>query len=240
MAKAQGPEEFFEVFRKATRRDKAGAEPAAAPPPVAQGGPAPSPPPAPPAVGVPPPAGRAPSAGPARRRFVPSIFAEDRPTITLRRSTLIFSIVIVIILLFIFYALGKRAGRAGAASRAPAANAAHGETRVPAQPDAVRHKCAVVVQVLDHTQEASAANARRYRDFLIESAEAAFVRGAEKQAFILSHRQQLLVCVGPFESLRDETLADVLPGLRTLRFDGDERFRNATVQPIPATAKLMD
>ena len=55
------------------------------------------------------------------------------------------------------------------------------EVRRPALPEQLRNKCAVYLKVFDHTQEAGAANARAYRDFLSSSADAAFIRAAGKQ-----------------------------------------------------------
>ncbi|MFW6158309.1 MAG: hypothetical protein ACOC8E_03015, partial [Planctomycetota bacterium] len=85
MARRQRPEEFFEVFRKAREKDRRTARPA---PPEPGPGPAEeadaeAPEPAGPTrTGAPPETGR---------RYPLSVFAEDEPTVTIRRSTLVFA-----------------------------------------------------------------------------------------------------------------------------------------------------
>ena len=253
MAKAHGPEEFFEVFGSVKRKEKVGdpeAEPAAeepqpakravqqpvpreATPPVA---PAPAPPVATPAAPrVAPPA--------TGRKFPMSVFAEEEPKIPVRRSTLIFAAIIILVSLFIAYALGKRAGKAaGAAPRGRITSNRRGmiEVREPAQPERLRHKWVVCMKVFDHTQHASEANARKYRSFLTTAPDAAFIKARDKEVFVASYQQKLFLCVGPFDHERDAELDTVLPRLRALRIDGVQQFDNAGVEPLPQFAKLFE
>ena len=245
MAKARGPEEFFEVFRTVSQKSKR-------PQPEAKKEPAPgAEEPAPPAEPKPqaaPAAGPAtltprPSPRPGESRFPFSVFAEDEPKIAIRRSTLIFALIVILVLLFISYAIGKRAGRS-AAGRPRAATAIDRdgflETRLPAQPDALRNKCVVVMKTLRHTEAANETNAREYRKFLNTSPDAAFIKAAGKQVFIVSYRQRLYVCVGPFDRLDSPDLDAMLPKLRRLRYNGIQQFANAGVEPLPHLAKLLE
>jgi len=248
VAKAHGPEEFFEVFRTVSQKGKrtqpeAKEEPAPGPkepvpseesPPQAAAAAAPAAPAAP----APRPAQR-----PAEGRFPFSVFTEDEPKIAIRRSTLIFALIVIIVLLFIFYALGKRAGRsatAGARTTTAIDRDGFHETRLPAQPDALRNKCVVVMKMLRHTQAANEMNAREYRDFLNTSSETAFIKAGGKQAFIVSYQQWLYVCVGPFERLDSPDLDAMLPNLRRLRYNSIQQFANAGVEPLPYLAKLFE
>jgi Na+-transporting methylmalonyl-CoA/oxaloacetate decarboxylase gamma subunit len=174
---------------------------------------------------------------------------EPEGTITVRRSTLIFAVLIVLVLLFIMYAIGKRVGKADAAPasrslRKPeTVQTVRGnlhETRRSALPPALRNKCAVFLKVVDHTQSAGAANARKCRDFLRQAPAARFIRAAEHDAFILAYNRKLFVCVGPFDGLETANIESMLPRLRTLRYNGLRQFRNASVAWLPHVARLFD
>lgn len=251
MSKMQGPEEFFEVFRTASQKPSAvrrePGETSATPPPRPERGEPqtedagePPRPPEEPVRSVPE---RAPQASRSRMPF--SAFADDEPTITVRRSTLFFALVIVAVLLFIAYALGKRAGR-------PASSQANTLTMVqrdgliergrPAIPEKFRDKWAACMQVLDHTRPANVANARSYCEFFNKAPETRFLRDAGKEAFIVSQDQKLHVYVGPFE-LPDGTDVDtLLPKLRHLPHQGVKKFTSASLEYLGnyRYAKLID
>jgi hypothetical protein len=178
------------------------------------------------------------------RRFPLSVFAEEEPTVTLRRSTLIFCIIVVLVLLFVAYSLGMRAG--ASPSRKPQAPATISsqhtiEHRVPALPERYRNKPAACVKVLDHTQDASEPNALAYVSFFNEADETAFLRAAQKEAFVLSHDRKLYVYVGPFEpaavSRRGEN--PVLSRLRSLRYKGVRQFARVGLEVLPERGKLF-
>ncbi|MFH1732811.1 MAG: hypothetical protein ABIF82_14325 [Planctomycetota bacterium] len=203
-----------------------------------------APQPQPPEAQRPPPAAAASPETPpaaARRSFPMSVFAEDEPAITVRRSTLIFAAVVVVILFFIAFALGRRtAPRPKTSGRATVERNSREETRRPAVPDELRNKSVICLRVFSHTQEAGPANARAYREFLNESPDAAFIRSSGKKAFILAHRRELEVCVGPFDGLATPLVNELLPRLRELRHNGVCQFRGAEVQPVPVYAKVFN
>ena len=228
MTKAKEPEEFFEVLRSAKREkelikarpeSKAGAEPVQK---------------------QPEPAAKPPPKSPIENKFPFSVFAENEPTITLRRSTLIFSVIVVAVLLFISYALGKRVSRARPPQKKPAVKSGEiKETRRPALPEELRNKSVICMKVFDHTQNAGPANARAYREFLNVSPDAAFIKSRGKKAFIISHDRKLIVCIGPFDGLTSPHVNWLLPKLRKLRHNGVQQFANAEVKPLPHYAKLF-
>lgn len=239
MSKAQGPEEFFEALRAAKKGDHLGppeppsveAEEGAARPSPAEDQAAPPDSAAP--VEIPPASGR--------RSFPMSVFAEDEPSITIRRSTLIFAVIVIVILFFIAFALGRRAAAQPKRSRrATVARNSREETRGPAVPDEFRNKSVICLRIFSHTQGAGPANARAYRDFLNESAEVAFIKSSGKKAFILAHQRELQVCVGPFDGLATPLVNELLPRLRELRHNGVCQFRAADVQPVPVYAKVFN
>ena len=250
MTKVEGPEEFFEVFRTA-RKNKQGTAPAdesrPEEPDVSGAAAGPAAPnlasePGEESAWAPRPEGKAPEsaaeapASTAPRRFPLSVFADDEPTITMRRSTLIFAIIVVLVLLFIAYAVGaKRASRSNPSSRAASSVTGDGvrETRRPALPEWLRGKCVVFARDFDSTQDRSSANAQAYCRFLNTSNEAAFVRGDGKQAFLLSlgpDERKLVVCVGPFDGVTGPQVDQFLSRLRGLLYEGTARpFATASV-----------
>lgn len=263
MARPKGPEEFFEVLRSAQRGKEPKPAAAGAPksvdrPPIApeaggeasreaggeragvteapRGGAASAPsPPSTPAT----------SQAAAQRRFPFSVFTESEPTVTLRRSTLVFAVVVGVILISVAYGIGRRVGRgAPARSRTLPSPGGMMETRVPALPAELRGKCAVVAKVFDHTQEANPANARAYRDFLSNylrtAADAAALRAGGKSAFILSYARELAVCVGPFDRPDSLDAVAAQAKLRTLRFRNVLQFADASVERLRADAKLFE
>jgi hypothetical protein len=113
------------------------------------------------------------------------------------------------------------------------------EHREPALPAAYRGKYACVLRVLDDTQTESRRNAQAYYQFLASAPQAGFIRAAGKHAFVLAHKQQLRICVGPFDGVDSPDLRPVLAQIRTLTYHGGQRFRRADVLPIPPLAKLI-
>jgi len=109
VARSQGPEEFFEALRSAKREDQAKTT-ASGPDPDTEAAAenAPSEPVASPLRAEPEQRGRS---------FPLSVFAEDEPTITMRRSTLIFAAIIVAILFLISFKLGRGTAPRPKASR---------------------------------------------------------------------------------------------------------------------------
>jgi len=238
VAKASGPEEFFEALR-AAKRDEHAIPPS--PAPVEADGNAPPAPPEP--APQEPAAAASPETPPAptRRSFPMSVFAEDEPSITVRRSTLIFAAIVVVILLFIAFAIGRRAAaRPKTSRRATVERNSRENARRPAVPEELRSKSVICLRVFSHTQEAGPANARAYRDFLNGSPEAAFIKSSGKKAFILAHRRELEVCVGPFDGLATGLVNELLPRLRELRHNGVCQFRGAEVHPVPVFAKVFN
>ena len=235
----EGTEEFFEALR-AARRERPHPEPA----PGAEEGAEPAaeqaaPPPEPDAGGAP--SQQQPIPPATHRRFPVSVFADNEPTITLRRSTVIFAIIAVAILLFISYALGKRAGSPShPQNRERSQTGGLNEIRRPALPPELRNKLAIYMKEFDQTQDAGAANARAYRDFLNRSADAAFIRSAAKQAFIVSSGRKLILCVGPFDSLRGADINVLLPRLRELSYNGVQHFGGVNARLLPDDARLFD
>jgi len=236
----KGPEEFFEVFRTASRKPAArpetgGASATLPPEPVQAESEAESAiePPQMAEEQVRPATEQPVQARQASRGKLPfSIFAEDEPTITIRRSTLVFAVFAVAVLLFIFYALGKRAGRPSAPQADSPTMRRDGliERGRPAIPDNLRNKWAACVQVLDHTREANMANARAYCVFFNTAPETRFLRDAGKQAFIVSQQQKLHVYIGPFD-LPDGPDADsLLPKLQQLAHQGVKKFTGASLE----------
>lgn len=243
MAKTQGPEEFFEVFRKATSSEKPGVqEPEPSPPPEREQARPPEPPAA---AATPEQATTSPAAAPPgdASRFPMSVFAEQEPTVTLRRSTLIFALILFLVLLFIAYALGRRA-------RAPAPRPSgekvtvrrHGmeETRTPVLPQSLRNKYAVYMEDFDHRKNANVANALAVRDTLRGSPEAEFIGVGGKDVFILSYDHRLHVCVGPFDTLTGPGIDRMLPRLRALSHNGMREFAAAPVRALPPHARLFE
>jgi hypothetical protein len=235
VARSQGPEEFFEALRSAKREDQAKAA-AAAP------GPAPAEEAA---------AENAPSepvASPLRaepeqrsRSFPLSVFAEDEPTIAIRRSTLIFAVIVVAILLFISFRLGRGTAPRPETSRSPAVGRPERQdVRRPALPERLRGKSVICLKTFDLRQEASPANARAYRSFLNTSPEAAFIKSSGREAFIIAYQRELQVCVGPFKGLTTPTVNRILPKLRALRHNDVPQFAHADVRPVPYYAKVFN
>ncbi len=174
-------------------------------------------------------------------KFPFSVFAEHEPTITIRRSTHIFVVIVIAVLLFIAYALGTRS-RPPRAFRGKTAARLAGviETRGPALPDYLRNKYVVCMKEFDHTQDAGLANARAYRDFLNTSPDAGFIRAAGKAAFIVAEARRLIVCVGPFDFPSNADINGLLPRLRALPREGVRHFANADARPLPQYARLFD
>lgn len=235
MPKEGRPEEFFEVFGAISRKSKHPAQQPEESPPSPDASASARPAPAAPAEPT------EPQPDGDERRYPLSVFAEDEPKVTIRRSTLIFAGILVLVLLFVAYALGRRARRR-TTRPATTTSTRDGmrETSRPALPGPLRDKCAVHMKVLDHTQQANAANARAYRDFLRTSPDATFIKSAGKKAFIISHSRRLVVCVGPFDSLQSADLNEMLPKLRELRYNHVQLFARARVQPLPLRAKLFE
>lgn len=235
MARAQGPEEFFEALRAAKREDQAKASASA-----------PSPAPAEEAVTEEAPS--EPVASPLRaepeqrgRSFPLSVFAEDEPTITMRRSTLIFAAIIVAILFLISFKLGRGTAPRPKASRSPAVKQQERQdVRRPVLPERLRGKSVICLKTFDLRQEASPANARAYRSFLNTSPEAAFIRSSGREAFIIAYQRELQVCVGPFKGLTTPTVNRILPKVRELRHNDVPQFAHADVRPVPYYAKVFN
>ena len=228
MAKAQGPEEFFEVFREASHKSKhrpqKAEEPADGPPPSVTEEPTP-----PPEL----------AARPEPRTFPLSVFADDEPTVTIRRSTLVFCILVVLVLLFIAYALG-RSGRRPARTSGPTTSRRNGvvETSRPGLPERYRNKLVAWMRVLKRTEPSHPDNARAYRDFLRQNAT--FLEQGGKDAFIISYDRKLVVCVGPFDGFNSQDVTDMLPKLHRLRYNDAQLFARASVRRLPAHATLFE
>ena len=231
VARAQGPEEFFEALRAAKRDD--GAKAAAAAPQRADEAAAGEPQPA--AVDTPCPS--EPRQQP--RSPVTSLFASDDPSITIRRSTLIFAVIVVAVLLFIAFALGRRStSPSQPSSRAPAERVESESVRRPALPQHLRGKSVICLKTFDRTEDAGQANARAYRDFLRTSPDAAFVKSSGRNVFILSYERELQLCVGPFDGgVGTPAASDLLQKLRQLRYNEVQQFAHADVRPVPYYAK---
>ena len=234
VARAQGPEEFFEALRAAKRDDEARAAASAAQvtdaPEAEQ-----------PLRGTPlPPPAAEPKEQP--RPFGSSPFASGEPTITVRRSTLIFAAIIVAILLFIAFAVGRRStSPAQPSSRVPAERAESESVRRPALPQHLRGKVVICLKIFDLTEDAGPANARAYRDFLKTSPEAAFIRASGRKVYILSHERQLQLCVGPFDGgVRAPTTKALRDKLSGLRYNDVQQFAHADVRPVPYYAKVYN
>ena len=93
------------------------------------------------------------------------------------------------------------------------------------------------MKVFDHTEEASEANARAYRDFL---QQVPFIRNSGKECFIASHDRRLMVGVGPFGAIDSPDLERMLPQLRGLPHEGVRVFARAGVERLPPLAKLFE
>jgi hypothetical protein len=246
MTKAQGPEEFFEVLRSARTKERAATAAAQAardarqadevrPPeqPIAKK-PEPEPSPEPEVAEASP---QTPSPAPTKRLPL-SAFSEDEPTIAVRRSTLIFVALAVLVLLFIAFALGRRtAAKPTVSAEGPRVTERGNltEKREPAHPARFRNKYMVYLHTLDHTQQASQANAKKYREMLQSLPAAELIAKAGKEAVIMAYDRKLFVCVGPFDALDSPDLNQLLPRLRAL----DVKFATASVQRLPYMAKTF-
>ena len=235
MAKVQGPEEFFEALRSAKRDDesKAAARESARMEGLAAEKPQPE--------AAPP----SPVSKPEQqaRSFPMSVFASDEPTVTIRRSTLIFAVIVVAILLFIAFAVGRRSGaRAKTSRRAVTEEQESVAVRRPALPEHLRGKSVICLRTFDLTEEAGPANARAYRDFLKTSPEAAFIKSSGRQVYILTHERELQLCVGPFDGLTTPAVNELLPKLRKLRYNNVRPFAHTDVdvRPVRYYAKVFN
>ncbi len=248
MSKMKGPEEFFEVFRTASQKPRSirrepnepSATPSAKPARVEAEGETAAEPPR--EVEKPASSEQTPQASRNKMPFL--VFAEDEPTITIRRSTLFFALLVVAVLIFIAYALGKRAGRTVPVQSISPTMRRDGliERGRPAIPDRLRDKWAACVQVLDHTRPANVANARTYCEFFNAAPETRFLRDAGKQAFIISQDQKLHVYVGPFDLPDGPDVETLLPKLRQLAHQGVKKFTAASLEYLGnyRYAKLID
>jgi hypothetical protein len=242
MAKAQGPEEFFEALRAARSEEQDALEQPAEPAPKPSEplapraeDPAPAPPPLEP---IPAPMPRTQAAPAKSSRFPLSVFADNEPTIAVRRSTIIFALLIALVLIFIAYAVGLRAGKkAKGPARLPRTSVRGNlhEKREPAHPARFQNKYMVQLRVLDRTQQAGEANARKYRDTLQSPPGSSIIRGAGKEVVIMTYNRKLFVCVGPFDALDSPDLNRILPRLRAL----DVNFSAASVLRLPYMAKIL-
>jgi len=245
VARAHGPEEFFEALRSAKRDDEAAAAAAgsaSAEEPVAE---------TPQSTPTPPPASdTAPPPSPTK-----SVFAKDDPTITMRRSTLIFAAIVVAILLFIAFALGKSAGTPASTTRRTAPQelpvpimldtagreTQEANTRRPTLPEHLRGKSVICLKRFYHTQDAGPANARAFRTFLKTSPDAAFVKSSGRQVFILEYKRELQLCVGPFDGgVGTPAATGLLQKLRQLRYNNVRQFDCADVRPVQHYAKVFN
>lgn len=165
------------------------------------------------------------------------------PVIRLRRSTLVFAIIMAIVIVFIAYAVGR---------------SAHGETPSPSLrvsqapvyttqassllPVELRGKSAIFMKEFDYTQDASRANALAYCKYLNETPDSAFIVKTGKRSFILSvvDQRKLVVCVGPFNALAGPDIDALLPKVREIRFNGVKPFRAAYAATLPPTAKICE
>ncbi|MFO7900933.1 MAG: hypothetical protein R6V58_17975 [Planctomycetota bacterium] len=241
MARRQGPEEFFEVFRKAKEKDRRTAQPARPEPEQGPADEADAETPEPTGPQRVPGPGRTDAQPESGRRYPLSVFAEDEPTVTIRRSTLVFAIIVGLVLLFIAYALGRRSARPAARPTGTITRNRDGliETSRPALPDRYRNKWAIHLKALDRTRRANPENARAYRDFVRREAD--FLEEHGKEAFIISHGRELFVCVGPFEDARgNPELHRMVDKLRGLRYNGGRLFASASVRRLPRRAKLFE
>jgi len=233
VARAQGPEEFFEALRSAKRDDESKAaarESAGAEGPAAEN--------AQPEAVPPPPASEP---GQQAKSFPMSVFANDEPTVTIRRSTLIFALIVVAILLFISFAIGQRFASPAKTSRSPAAEVPERVgMRRPALPEHLRGKSVICLKTFDRTQDAGPANARAYRSFLKTSPEAAFIKSSGRAVFILEYERELQLCVGPFDGLTAPAVNQLLPKVRELRHNDVQQFAHADVRPVPYYAKVFN
>ena len=234
VAKAQGPEEFFEALRSAQRDSEADTPVAPAPGAETPAAEAPQPNP----VATP----RVSQATEQPRPATASVFAKDDPTITIRRSTLIFAAIVAVILLFIAFAIGKRAGApAKTTSDAAAQDPKALNTRGPAVPDHLRGKSVICLKTFGRKQDAGPANARTFRTFLETSPDAAFVKSSGRQVFILEYENELQLCVGPFDGgVGTPTATGLLQELRQLRYNNVRQFDYADVRPVQDYAKVFN
>jgi hypothetical protein len=243
MTKAQGPEEFFEVLRSARTKERVAVEAAQAARDAGQAEkvrPPEQPQPEPESSSEPEPveAGPQPTSPAPPKRLPLSAFSEDEPTIAVRRSTLIFAALAVLVLLFIAFALGRRtASKPTASAEGPRVTERGNltEKREPAHPARFRNKYMVYLHTLDHTQQASQANAKKYREMLQSLPAAELIAKAGKEAVIMAYDRKLFVCVGPFDALDSPDLNQLLPRLRAL----DVKFATASVQRLPYMAKTF-
>jgi len=165
------------------------------------------------------------------------------PVIRLRRSTLIFAIIMAVVLMFITYALGRRA-RAEAAP--PAQNSIErqdvNQAATPSLPARLVGKSAIFLKEFDSTQRASQANALAYRNHIAESADAAFIRQAGKSPFVLmvGRDRKLAVCIGPFDSIAGPEIDAMLAKARALTFNGVKPFHAAYTAKLPSAAKICE
>lgn len=217
VAKMEGPEEFFEAFRTSHRKPVTPSDPsvrtsAGDDEPQESADPEPDAP-----------------AGETARRPLSSVFSESEPTITLRRSTLIFSLVLVFVLLFIAYAMGTSRAR-----QAPSAGQKSSQTAAPK----MTGQWAIVLKEFRTTDSSSLANATDYRNYLRQKPEVL----SNKDAFILSSMsdRKLLLCVGPFQYQDSPQVSEILPRLRTLQYLGVRQFGNAQVQPLPSESQVIN
>lgn len=248
MAKMKGPEEFFEAFRTASQRPRPSRrepdQPSTTPPAKPVDLDTERVVPAPQEIGVPPGPSSDQTPQASRGKTPCLVSTEDEPTITIRRSTLIFALVVIAVLLFIAYALGKRAGRPVQAQPTSQSMRREGliERGRPAIPEKLRDRWAACVQVLDHTHPANVANARTYCEFFNAAPETRFLRDAGKQAFIISQDQKLHVYVGPFDLPDGPDVEILLPRLRQLAHQGVKKFTGASLEYLGnyRYAKLID
>ena len=233
MARAQGPEEFFEALRAAKRDDESAAAAAAG-----------SVEPEEPVAETPQPEATPPQASSTEQPRSPttSVFAKDDPTITVRRSTLVFAAIVVAILLFIAFALGKRAGApVRAAGPAPAEEPKVLPARGPVLPEHLRGKSVICLKTFYHTQDAGPANARAFRTFLKTSPDAAFVKASGREVFILEYKRELQLCIGPFDGgVGAPAATGLLQELRQLRYNNVRQFEYADVRPVQHYAKVFN
>jgi len=184
-------------------------------------------------------AGPQPTSPAPPKRLPLSAFSEDEPTIAVRRSTLIFvALLAVLVLLFIAFALGRRtAAKPTVSAEGPRVTERGNltEKREPAHPARFRNKYMVYLHTLDHTQQASQANAKKYREMLQSLPAAELIAKAGKEAVIMAYDRKLFVCVGPFDALDSPDLNQLLPRLRAL----DVKFATASVQRLPYMAKTF-
>ncbi len=172
-----------------------------------------------------------------------SRYAEDEPTIPVRRSTIIFAAVALVVLLFIAYAIGKRSAAPSAPSRADQPTQLDSgvlHSQRPALPAELKDHFVIHVKNFDHTQTAAEANARAYEDFLNTDPATAFLRQYGKKVYILSYDQELLVCVGPFDGENDATARTVRSQLQDVRRNGLLQFPRADLIKAPEYARLFD